>query len=110
MSKVVVALYVVGMLATIGIVMGPYTDGWDENRKTGARLILASPVWPLMLAWFVLSGAGRAFRALIREADLPRPRLLRSTRHEVGTGQLSVAPAQGGELSNVGGQRKGEGE
>lgn len=52
---------------TIGvIILGGLTRCWDDTDRTGARIILFSPLWPIGAVWLL----ARTVITLFHEAEL----------------------------------------
>lgn len=53
-----VTVAIICLLVGLGLVYSySYPEGeGDPERKTGARLALASPVWPLIILWLLWMG------------------------------------------------------
>lgn len=69
-NEILVTVYAIGLILQIvygGIYMEePLRHSYREGRKHGARMILASPIWPLVLTL----GAIRGMFTLVRTAEL----------------------------------------
>lgn len=57
--------YSIGVVIPMIVALIIYIGEGSDNTRTGARIILLAPIWPLLFPW----GIFRAFRWLWKTAD-----------------------------------------
>ena len=105
---VLVSVVCGGTTLLIGSAPYPASPG---ARRWGARVVVLSCVWPVLVPVIVFGLLGALSRAggwLLKEAELPTPRVLKAKVYDADAGALSAVDAQGGEFAVLPPPSRGE--
>lgn len=80
---VIYLAFVGSWLLGCGLMAWVFSDGYPKEARTAARLALAAPLWPVIVAYWLIKGSVN----LVRTALPPKWRGYDSSRRSAGKGQ-----------------------